>query len=131
MQISMFCCYLQSFLCKIWGHGIFWWHQRAICDSVLHKNRIFHQLTKVFSQKFPPQTCTMVFKFYYSSWINYCIMVSAHTKGKNNHYPVNMSKSSFLVKKKKERCTKKKIQMSGVGFEPTPTIVDCDLNAAP
>ena len=25
----------------------------------------------------------------------------------------------------------KKGYMSGVGFEPTPTIVDCDLNAAP
>ena len=26
---------------------------------------------------------------------------------------------------------KKKKSMSGVGFEPTPTRVDCDLNAAP
>ena len=33
-----------------------------------------------------------------------------------------------MRKKKKEK--KRKI-MSEVGFEPTPTRVDCDLNAAP
>ena len=23
---------------KIWGHDIFWWHQEAICESLLHEN---------------------------------------------------------------------------------------------
>ena len=36
-----------------------------------------------------------------------------------------MEKRNGIQKKKKKKA------MSGVGFEPTPTIVDCDLNAAP
>ena len=36
----------ESFRCKIWGHGILWWHQR-----VIHENRIFHQFVKDFSLK--------------------------------------------------------------------------------
>ena len=34
-------------------------------------------------------------------------------------------------KKEKKAKEKKKKVMSEVGFEPTPTRVDCDLNAAP
>ena len=39
----------KTFLCKIWGCGIFWRHKQAICESFLRKNRIFHQFAKVFS----------------------------------------------------------------------------------
>ena len=47
-KVLTFCCYLRSFLCKIWGCGIFWRHQRA---THAHKNRIFHRFVEVFSLK--------------------------------------------------------------------------------
>lgn len=43
--------YLQKFLCERWGCGIFWQHKQAVCDSFLHRNRIFHQFVKVFFLK--------------------------------------------------------------------------------
>ena len=46
-----------SFLCKIWGHGRLYplaRHKRAIHESFLGKNHIFHQFMKVFSlESFP------------------------------------------------------------------------------
>ena len=36
-----------------------------------------------------------------------------------------------MRKKRKRGNAKKKSSVSEVGFEPTPTRVDCDLNAAP
>ena len=35
------------------------------------------------------------------------------------------------MRKKRKRGNGKKRYVSEVGFEPTPTRVDCDLNAAP
>ena len=44
----------ESFFHEIWGCGIFWRYQRAICESFLRENLIFHQLVKVFShESFP------------------------------------------------------------------------------
>ena len=40
-----------SFLSKIWGHGICWWHKQTIHESFLHNNRISHQSVEVFSLK--------------------------------------------------------------------------------
>ena len=37
--ILRFC---ESFLCEIWACGIFWQHQRAICESFLHNFLFFH-----------------------------------------------------------------------------------------
>ena len=37
----------------------------------------------------------------------------------------------FIEVKEKQKKKKKKKRVSEVGFEPTPTRVDCDLNAAP
>ena len=40
--ISRFVAICASFFsAKFWGHGIFWQHQRAICESFLHENLIF------------------------------------------------------------------------------------------
>ena len=44
-----FCGYLRRFLCKILGCGIFWWHQRAFCESFLAK--ILY--STLLPQKFP------------------------------------------------------------------------------
>ena len=41
------------------------------------------------------------------------------------------SKKMVVYTALKKKTKKKKAYMSEVGFEPTPTIVDCDLNAAP
>ena len=44
----------ESFLRKIWGHGIRWCGKGAIRESFLRENHIFHQFAKVFSlESFP------------------------------------------------------------------------------
>ena len=68
-------------------------------------------------------------------------------KMNNNEYNVSnnmerVEKKNFKEKEEKKSNVKEKREkvmskrrrkkvMSGVGFEPTPTRVDCDLNAAP
>ena len=49
LHLLSFVAICESFLCKIWGHGIHWWRQWAIHKSVLHKMYVQHRHVKQIS----------------------------------------------------------------------------------
>ena len=46
--ILRFCGFLESFLCEISGHSVYWRHKRTIHERFLCKNCIFRQFVNVF-----------------------------------------------------------------------------------
>ena len=82
----------ESLLRKIWGCGVLWWHQQAICERFLHKN--FPSIRESFLlQKFPaiwwfplyvvlilssPQAFC-IYAFLGKSWIVHVEICSKHT----------------------------------------------------
>ena len=66
-----------SFLHAIWGHGIVWWHQRAICKSFLHENLLSTNLRKFSPTKV--SCCTVISSKPTIGW-------EIHYKVKGNHF---------------------------------------------